>query len=93
MKSGWLFRTISTASLRMVRFRRPRKSIFSRPSSSRVVMIYWVTGTPSLVARGTYSYTGLLVMTTPAAWVEAFRGIPSRAMAVSMSFLMRSSPS
>ena len=32
-------------------------------------------------------------MTTPAAWVEVFRGIPSRLRAVSMSFLTRSSSS
>ena len=30
-------------------------------------------------------------MTTPAAWVEAWRGIPSNAIAVSMSFFTRSS--
>ena len=54
-KSGWLWRTIFTASSRMVRLRRPKKSIFSRPSSSRVVMVYWVTTRSSLVARGTYS--------------------------------------
>ena len=40
----------------------------------------------SFRASGTYSYTGRFVMTTPAAWVEACRGIPSSAMAVSMSF-------
>ena len=53
VKPGCCAWTIFTASSRMVRFRRPKKSIFNRPSSSRVVMIYWVTGRPSLVARGT----------------------------------------
>ena len=39
------------------------------------------------------SYTGFRVMTTPAAWVEAWRGIPSSALAVSMSFFTCSSAS
>ena len=90
-KSGWSFWTIFTASSSTVRFRRPRKSIFSRPSSSRVTMVYWQTMESSFRARGTYSYTGRLVMTTPAAWVEAWRGIPSKARAVSMSLWTRGS--
>ena len=53
VKSGSFSRTIRTASSRMVRFRRPKKSIFSRPNSSSVVIMYWVTGRPSLVAKGT----------------------------------------
>ena len=52
-KSGSCRFTISTASASTVRFRSPRKSIFSRPSSSRVVMVYWQTTVSSLVARGT----------------------------------------
>ena len=32
-------------------------------------------------------------ITTPAAWVDAWRGMPSRDFAVSMSFFTRSSPS
>ena len=82
-KPGSVSRTILAASSRTVRFRRPRKSIFSRPSSSRVVIWYWVTTDSSLVARGTYSQTGFSVMTTPAACVEAWRGMPSSAIAVS----------
>ena len=35
------------------RFRRPRKSIFSRPSSSMAVMVYWVTTASSFLDRGT----------------------------------------
>ena len=73
--------------------RRPRKSIFKRPSCSSVVIVYWVTTLSSFLARGTYSYTGRSVMTTPAACVEAWRGIPSRALAVSMSEWSFSSPS
>ena len=90
-KSGLYRCTIFTASSSTVRFRRPRKSIFSRPSSSSVVMTYWHTTASSFRASGTYSYTGRLVMTTPAAWVEAWRGMPSSAMAVSMSFFTRGS--
>ena len=47
-------------------------------------MGYWHTTDSSFFASGTYSYTGFSVMTTPAACVEAWRGIPSRARAVSM---------
>ena len=56
-------------------------------------MVYWVTTLSSFLARGTYSYTGRWVMTTPAAWVEAWRGMPSRARAVSMRVRSFSSPS
>ena len=52
-KPGRLFCTRRTVSSRMVRLRRPRKSIFKRPSSSRVVMTYWVTTDSSFFARGT----------------------------------------
>ena len=48
-------------------------------------MPYWQTTMSSFFAKGTYSYTGRLVITTPAAWVEAFRGMPSSIWAVSMS--------
>ena len=43
---------LRTASSMTVRFRRPRKSILRRPSSSRVVMGYWVTMVSSLLASG-----------------------------------------
>ena len=92
-KPGVWRRTSFTASSSTVRFRRPRKSIFNRPSSSRVVIWYWQTTDSSLVARGTYSYTGRSVITTPAAWVEAWRGMPSRAFATSISRCSFSSPS
>ena len=85
-KSGSFCCTIFTASSSTVRFRRPKKSIFNRPSSSSVIMLYWHTMASSFRARGTYSYTGRLVMTTPAAWVLAWRGMPSSDLAVSMSF-------
>ena len=41
------------ASSSTVKFRRARKSIFNRPSSSSVVMVYWVTTASSFFARGT----------------------------------------
>ena len=47
--------TIFTASSSTVRLRRPRKSIFSRPSSSSVTIVYWQTMDSSFRARGTYS--------------------------------------
>ena len=52
-KSGSIRRTCSSASWITVRFRRPRKSIFSSPSSSMVVMVYWVTMVSSFRDRGT----------------------------------------
>ena len=52
-KSGLILRICFSASSMTVRFRRPRKSIFSRPSSSMVVMVYWVTTVSSLQDRGT----------------------------------------
>ena len=48
-------------------------------------MLNWVTGRPSLVDSGTYSVAGSRVMTTPAAWVEAWRGMPSTFSEVSIS--------
>ena len=90
-KPGVFRRTSSAASSSTVRFRRPRKSIFSRPSSSSVTMVYCVTTLSSFLASGTYSYTGRSVITTPAACVLAWRGMPSMARAVSMSACMRSS--
>ena len=42
-----------SASRITVRLRRPKKSIFSRPSSSMVVMVYWVTMVSSFRDRGT----------------------------------------
>ena len=52
-KSGSFRRTIFSASLSTVRVLRPKKSIFRSPSSSSVVMVYWVTTASSFFARGT----------------------------------------
>ncbi len=75
-KPGSRRRTNCTASSSTVRFLSPRKSILRRPSSSSVVIWYWHTTDSSFFASGTYSYTGFSVITTPAAWVEAWRGMP-----------------
>ena len=52
-KSGSRLRISFSASSMTVRFRRPKKSIFSRPSSSMVVMVYWVTMVSSFFDSGT----------------------------------------
>ena len=52
-KSGVWRRIIFSASAMTVRLRRPKKSIFKRPSSSSVVMVYWVTICSSFLASGT----------------------------------------
>ena len=57
MRSTWnpgsRRRTCRAASSSTVRLRRPRKSIFSSPSSSSVVIWNWHTSAPSLLASGT----------------------------------------
>ena len=59
-------------------------------------MSNWVT-TPSLPevarARGTMLASGSAPMTTPAAWVEAFRQMPSSRRAMSMTLRAQGSPS
>ena len=52
-KPGVWRRIIFSASAMTVRLRRPKKSIFKRPSSSSVVMVYWVTICSSFLASGT----------------------------------------
>ena len=78
-------RIMSSVSRITVSVRSPRKSIFSRPSRSIVPIGYWVVITSSFRCSGTYSITGFPVISTPAAWVEAWRGMPSRVIAVSIS--------
>ena len=53
-----------------------QKSIFTSPSSSRVFMGNWVEIRSSLRYRGTVC-DGAVEITTPAAWVDAWRGMPS----------------
>ncbi|MNE91476.1 hypothetical protein D3C80_1890950 [compost metagenome] len=67
----------------------PRKSILSSPTLSRCSMEYWVSAVLSLPAcSGTASVSGPLEMTTPAACVDAWRGMPSTFIAMSSSSLV-----
>ena len=88
-------RTRSTAWRRIVRFDRPRKSNFSRPSASIACISYWVISASEFVAfwSGMSSVSGSRLMTTPAAWVEALRATPSSWRAKSMIRLTAGSPS
>ena len=74
----------STASARMVRLMRPRKSNFSRPSASQACISNWVMVVRPSVARwsGMISVSGSRLMTIPAAWVEAWRATPSSCLAI-----------
>ena len=61
-----------------VNVRRPKKSIFNRPSSSILSLSYWVTKPSSLeFCTGTWSSRGSAEITTPAAWVDELRAMPS----------------
>ena len=84
---------MSRVSRITVRVRRPRKSIFKRPSFSMMPMGNWVVITSSFFCRGTYLTAGSRVISTPAAWVEAWRGMPSSVRAVSIRRFTRSSVS
>ena len=84
-KSGIRLRTSFSQSFIAVRLRRPRKSILSKPNSSRVVIVNCVTTESSGFATGTNSVIGCGAITTPAAWTEEWRGIPSTLSAVSIS--------
>ena len=68
------------------RLRRPRKSIFSRPSAETVFIENWVTTSWSgpFCWSGTTSISGSAPMTTPAAWIESWRMRPSSGFARSM---------
>ena len=68
----------STALSRIVRFRRPRKSIFSRPAASTSPIAHCVMMSVLPVTRqsGTYSVSGLSAMTTAAACVPTLRASP-----------------
>ena len=69
------------------KLRNPKKSIFSSPNSSKVVMVNCVTTASLFLASGTYLQTGRSVITTPAACVEAFLGMPSNFFAMSINSL------
>ena len=83
------------ASSMTVRVRRPRKSIFSSPSSSTWFLSNWVVimrswlmpvsiSAASSSCSGTRSISGFGAITTPAAWVPLLRGNPSTLLAISM---------
>ena len=67
----------------------------SRPSASIACISYWLIRPSELVAfwSGMSSVSGSRLMTTPAAWVEAFRATPSRWRAKSVIRLTAGSPS
>ena len=76
----------STALSITSRLRRPRKSIFSRPSASTVFIENWVTTSWSapFCCSGIVSISGSAPITTPAAWIESCRTSPSSGRARSM---------
>ena len=75
--------TSSTALSITSRLRRPRKSIFSRPSFSTSPIENCVTTSESapFCWSGTYSISGRSPITTPAAWIESARTRPSSGFA------------
>ena len=87
---------MSSADSITSRLRRPRKSIFSRPSSSIGFIEYCVTVRSSLLPSsstlpvssaswsGTMFVSGSGAITTAAAWIDELRTIPSRPCATSM---------
>ena len=68
----------STALSITSRLRRPRKSIFSRPSASTSFIENWVTTSWSapFCCSGTMSISGSAPITTPAAWIASWRVQP-----------------
>ena len=94
-------RIIATVSVMTSRLRRPRKSIFSRPSASTPPISYWVTSGASsgfwpdsgLRCTGRYVVSGSLVITTAAAWMPSERLRPSSPLATSTTFLTSASVS
>ena len=83
---------ILAAFLMTVRVLRAKKSILRSPSSSTVVMVNWVTTTPSFpIASGIRSSAGAEQITTPAACTDGFLGRPSSLSDISMSFFACSS--
>ena len=77
--SAWprLALTSSSVLSTIVSVRRPSRSIFSMPAFSRSFMANWLMTTSFILQSGMNSTSGLSAMTTPAAWVEAWRASPS----------------
>ncbi len=95
---------MSSASSMTSRLRRPRKSIFSRPSCStgfiencvtilKILLPSASTWLESASCSGTMSVSGPSAMTTAAAWIEELRTIPSRPWATSTICLAMGSES
>ncbi|OQA03329.1 MAG: hypothetical protein BWY68_00764 [bacterium ADurb.Bin400] len=85
-----IFRMIRKAFWIIVKFVKPRKSIFNKPKCSIGFIEYSVTTEMSPLAaswRGRYSVNGSLEITTPAAWTDACRTTPSSLDAISMHCL------
>ena len=73
----------------MVRFFKPRKSIFSRPRSSTACIsncVMMVSFSCGANWSGTRSISGSFAITVAQAWTDACRATPSRWRAVSISF-------
>ena len=86
----------SIASPKIVRFRRPRKSILSSPSSATAFISYCVTVPPpsaSFRHTGMTSVSGTSLITTPAACTPACRRRPSSPRATSITRFESSSVS
>ena len=71
----------------------PRKSIFRRPIRSISFMPHWVViSSRAPLYSGANSVIGFGAITTPAAWTDAWRVIPSSRRATSSRSLTRGSP-
>ena len=76
--------TEATASTRTPRERLPRRSIFTRPSSSTSYMSHWVMATPLAArSRDRRLVRGMGETTTPPQCTERWRGKPSIQRAMS----------
>ena len=89
---AWMLARQSSST---VRLRRPRKSIFSRPSDSHAPMSNWVMIAPSCSRRliGMTSSSGSRHRITPAACTPHWRFRPSSPRAVSTTLLTSGSVS
>ena len=71
-----------------VRLRKPRKSSLRRPNSSKPFISYWeVTSPCGERYKGTKSVKSPGAITTPAAWMDAWRFIPSNTFECSITSL------
>jgi len=90
----WFFSILARQSSRTERFRKPKKSILSKPVASHATMSNWVMTAPSASRRwiGMISRSGSRPRITPAACTPHWRFKPSRPRAVStITFALGSS--